>query len=116
MKECKDIIRSRVEWCPERAEGHHTVFYVYILCCSDDSFYVGSTQSLQDRIDAHNAGRGSVYTAKRRPVRLMYKEAYKMEEEAIKRERQLKRWSAAKKQSLINGDIQKLKHLSKPLS
>ncbi|MBX3302700.1 MAG: GIY-YIG nuclease family protein [Nitrospira sp.] len=44
------------------------MYYVYILRCSDDSFYVGSTHNLEDRVTAHNVGRGSAYTAKRRPV------------------------------------------------
>jgi putative endonuclease len=109
----------RVERCPEgakRAGGDHTVYYVYLLLCSDDSFYVGSTQNLPDCVQAHNVGRGSTYTPKRRPVRLMYAEVFKTEAEAIRRERQLKRWCAAKKQSLINGDIETLKRLSKRLS
>ena len=91
----------------------HIVYYVYILRSSDTSFYVGSTTNLEDRILAHNAGRGSAYTSTRRPVRLMYMEHFKTEAEAVKRERQLKRWSAAKKRSLISGDIQTLKRLSK---
>ena len=90
--------------------------YVYILCCSDGTFYVGSTRNLEDRIIAHNDGRGASYTFKRRPVRLVYSEVFLAESEAIRREHQLKRWSAAKKESLITGNIQKLKRLSKPRS
>ncbi|MBH0189764.1 MAG: GIY-YIG nuclease family protein [Nitrospira sp.] len=89
------------------------MYYVYILRCSDDSFYVGSTEHLQARVYAHNSGRGATYTFKRRPVRLMYAEGFETETQAIKRERQLKRWSAAKKQSLVNGDIETLRRLSK---
>ena len=74
------------------------MYYVYILHCSDDSFYVGSTQNLQERICAHNIGQGSTYTFKRRPVRLMYTEVFDTETQAIRRERQLKRWSAVKKE------------------
>ena len=90
--------------------------YVYILCCVDGSFYVGWTQNLDDRVRTHNDGRGSTYTLKRRPVRLVYSEAFRSEVEAIQLESQLKRWSAAKKESLIIGDIQKLKRLSKSRS
>ena len=90
--------------------------HVYILRCADGSFYVGWTQNLDDRVSAHNEGRGSTYTFKRRPVRLMYSEAFHSEAEAIKRERQLKHWSAVKKESLIAGDRERLKHLSKPRS
>jgi putative endonuclease len=89
------------------------MYYVYILRCSDDSFYVGSTEHLQARVHAHNSGRGATYTFKRRPVRLMYAEAFETKTQAIKRERQLKRWSAAKKQSLLDGDIETLRRLSK---
>ena len=92
------------------------MYYVYILCCSDGTFYVGSTSNLESRIIAHNDGRGASYTFKRRPVRLVYSESFPGESDAIRREQQLKRWSAAKKESLITGDIQKLKRLSKPRS
>ncbi len=88
--------------------------HVYILGCSDGSYYVGWTKSLGNRVSAHNEGRGSTYTYNRRPVRLIYFEEFYSEAEAIKRERQLKRWSAAKKESLISGDLQSLKRLSKP--
>ncbi|MDH5650097.1 MAG: GIY-YIG nuclease family protein [Gammaproteobacteria bacterium] len=90
--------------------------YAYILRCADGSFYVGWTHNVSDRVRAHNEGRGAAYTLKRRPVFLMYSEAFRLEVEAIQRERQIKRWSAAKKESLIRGDIQKLKRLSKPCS
>ena len=84
------------------------MYYVYILRCSDDSFYVGSTRDLSNRVNAHNVGRASAYTLKRRPVCLMYSESYHTQSEAIRRERQLKRWSAEKKKSLISGDIVRL--------
>ena len=90
--------------------------YVYILRCADGSFYVGWTHNVYDRVRAHNEGRGSAYTLKRRPVFLVYSEAFRLEAEAIQRESQVKRWSAAKKESLIRGDIQKLKRLSRPRS
>ncbi len=89
------------------------IYYVYILRCFDDSFYVGSTQDLQDRVHAHNVGQGFTYAFKRRPVRLMYAEVFDTETQAIKRERQLKRWSAAKKQSLVDGDLATLRCLRK---
>ena len=73
------------------------MYFVYILRCSDNSFYVGSTQNLPDRVKAHDAGRGSTYTSRRRPVRLLYTETFDMEMQAIKRERQLKRWGRCEK-------------------
>ncbi len=46
------------------------MFYVYILRCADDSFYVGSARDLDARVKAHNDGRGVAYTFRRRPVGL----------------------------------------------
>jgi len=89
------------------------MYYVYILRCADDSFYVGSAQDLDARVKAHNAGRGGAYTFRHRPVGLVYREAFCSVQEAVTRERQLKRWTRAKKESLIAGDLKRLKHLSK---
>ncbi|MGH7771487.1 MAG: GIY-YIG nuclease family protein [Candidatus Binatia bacterium] len=87
------------------------MYYVYVLRCADDSFYVGSAQNLDVRLKAHNAGRGATYTFKHRPVRLVYSEAFGSE--ALRRERQLKRWASGKKEALIAGDLDRLKHLGK---
>ncbi len=53
------------------------------------------------------------YTFKHRPVRLVYSEAFRSEDEALAQERQLKRWSRGKKVALIAGDLDRLKRLSK---
>ncbi len=87
--------------------------HVYILRCADGSYYVGLTEDLQDRENAHNNGRGSKYTFLRRPVQLVYSQSYDSLEKATGRERQLKRWSRTKKKALIVGDGARLKHLSK---
>lgn len=89
------------------------MYYVYILRCADDSFYVGSAQDLDARVKAHNDGRGAAYTFKHRPVSLVYSEALPSEDEAVRRERQLKHWTRAKKKALIAGDLERLKRLSK---
>ena len=70
-------------------------------------------QDLDDRLQAHNDGRGAAFTFKHRPFRLVYSEAFNSQLEALTRERQLKRWSRAKKMALISGDLAKLKYLSK---
>ncbi len=88
-------------------------WYVYILQCADDSYYVGHTVDLRRRVLAHNGGDGSTYTFKRRPVSLVYSEIAETEAAAVKRERQLKGWSRAKKKALIGGDASRLKRLSK---
>ena len=86
---------------------------VYILRCCDSSLYVGLTSRLAQRISEHRDGVGSVYTAKKRPIALVYWEEYDSEDAAIARERQLKGWTRAKKEALIAGDREQLKLLSK---
>lgn len=86
---------------------------VYILRCSDGTLYVGHTDDLNERERAHNAGCGSRYTAARLPVRVIYSEMHGSSQRAISRERQLKRWSAEKKEALIAGDLGTLKRLSR---
>jgi len=86
---------------------------VYVLRCFDGSLYIGHTDDLAAREQAHNVGRGAGYTAARLPVRVVYSEDCDSLESAIKRERQLKRWSVRKKEALNSGDLATLKKLSK---
>jgi predicted GIY-YIG superfamily endonuclease len=87
-------------------------FFVYILRCADGSFYVGHTTNLEQRVAIHNQGKGATWTACRRPVELVYHENFASEIKAIARERQLKRWTHAKKHALIHRDLKKLKSLA----
>ena len=82
--------------------------YVYVLRCADESLYVGETTDLQTREQHHNEGRGGSYTAQRRPVSVVYAERYSSREEALKRERQIKRWSSREKELLVRGDREAL--------
>ena len=75
--------------------------FVYILRCSDATYYVGKTTDLRLRLDQHQAGVGSQFTAVRRPVEMVYAEEHKTARQADRRELQLKRWSRAKKEALI---------------
>jgi putative endonuclease len=86
---------------------------MYILRCADGSYYIGSTANLEKRVKRHNQGKATHYTAKRRPVQLVYHEKFKNLDEAVDRERQIKGWSRAKKEALINNDLKTLKELSK---
>jgi len=88
-------------------------FFVYILKCSDGSLYVGHTSDVGERVKAHNDGRGAQWTACRRPITLVHLEKHVSEAGAVARERQLKRWSHAKKLALIDGDLGLLKSLAK---
>jgi len=83
-------------------------FCVYILRCSDRSYYTGHTDQLDARISAHQQGLVQGYTQKRRPVRLVFAEEMPTRQDAIERERQIKGWSRAKKEALMNGEWDRL--------
>jgi predicted GIY-YIG superfamily endonuclease len=87
--------------------------WIYILRCFDKSLYVGLTDDVEARVRTHNEGRGGSYTAQRRPVSLLYSEFLPDRSAARDRERQLKRWSSAKKEALISRNVSELKRLSK---
>lgn len=74
--------------------------YVYIVRCSDGSLYTGWTTDIKRRISAHNAGKGAKYTRSRRPVELVHLESFEEKTAAQKRERMIKKLSAAEKRKL----------------
>lgn len=76
--------------------------YTYMLQCSDDTFYIGWTNNLEKRIEAHNEGKGAKYTKGRLPVKLVYFETFATKEEAMSREWHLKKLSKAEKMELLN--------------
>ena len=78
-------------------------WHLYILRCADRTFYCGIALDVDTRVLEHNAGRGPDYTARRRPVSLVYSEAHPTKSAACKRERQVKRWGRAKKEQLVRG-------------
>jgi predicted GIY-YIG superfamily endonuclease len=84
--------------------------WLYILRCADDTLYIGETCDLPQRIAKHNDG-GSSFTASRRPLKLVYTEAFENRLLALGRERQLKQWTRAKKEALILGDELRLRRL-----
>lgn len=78
-------------------------YFVYILRCSDGTFYTGKTLDLEKRIKAHNGEiqGGAKYTRQRRPVKIQYYETFKTQTEALKREYMLKQLSRKEKEKLI---------------
>ncbi len=89
-------------------------YYVYILKCSDNSYYTGFTNNLERRIQEHNDGISiTCYTYNKRPLVLVYQTVLSNPKDAIAFEKQIKGWSRKKKEALINGDIELLKILSK---
>lgn len=70
---------------------------VYILLCSDGSFYTGCTNNVEQRVNTHNFGKGAKYTRSRLPVELLASrngmtksEAHKLEARIKKLDRQAK--------------------------
>lgn len=85
---------------PQPKASEH--YYTYILKCSDGSYYIGYTNDLNRRIEAHNNGVGARYTKFRRPVRLEYFETFSTKSEAMSREAILKQLSKREKTKLIS--------------
>lgn len=87
--------------------------WVYMLECSDGSYYVGSTRNLERRFAEHVSGVGAAYTRTRLPVRLVFAEEYARVDEAYEREKQLQGWSRAKRRALIERSFETLPDLSR---
>jgi len=81
----------------------HSVYYVYIVECSDKTYYTGQTDNLELRIKQHNGviKGGAVYTRNKRPVILKHFEEYPSRSKALKREAEIKKLTHQEKQKLI---------------
>ena len=89
-------------------------YYVYILQCADGSYYTGMTNNVERRMQEHEQGLDpKCYTFARRPLVLKYTELYKLVNDAIAREKQIKRWSRKKKEALMNERYDELRQLAK---
>lgn len=87
--------------------------WMYILECTDGSYYTGSTNNLERRFQQHQAGEGANHIKKRLPVKLIYFEIFERIDQAFYREKQLQRWSRKKKEALINSRSEELPELSR---
>jgi len=87
-------------------------YFVYILECSDDSYYTGVTNNLERRINEHQSGFIKGYTINKLPVTLVFSARFADINEAISFEKQVKGWSRKKKEALINSDFDLLIKLS----
>jgi len=87
-------------------------FWVYMLRCSDGSFYVGHTDELDRRMTQHDDGRYCRWTRSRRPLQLVWSQEFATRDEAKTAEKKLKGWSRAKKQALVDGDLDRLSLLA----
>lgn len=87
--------------------------WFYILRLTSTGLYCGSTRNREQRYKDHFAGRGCRTTHLDLPTKIEYEEEYHTYKEAFKREQQIKRWSRAKKEALINNDFNTLKNLAR---
>lgn len=78
-------------------------YYVYLLKCSDNTYYCGYTNNLEKRINNHNTSKsGAKYTKYRRPVILKYFETFENLSDALKREYRIKKLTREQKEKLIS--------------
>lgn len=88
-------------------------YYVYIIRCSDNVLYIGFTNNIERRIIEHNFERiKSSFTYKRRPVKLVFLQEFNDVVQAIRFEKQIKKWTRAKKEALIKNDFDRIQILS----
>lgn len=87
-------------------------FYAYLLRCSDGSYYVGHTDDIELRMAQHQTGVLGGYTARRRPVELLWSDSFMTRDEAFWAEQKLKGWSRAKKEALMAGDWGRVSELA----
>lgn len=87
--------------------------YVYIIECSDGSYYIGVTNDVGRRFIEHSEGiHENSYTFSRRPLKLVFCRHFNQPVTAIRFEKQIKKWSRAKKEALIRGDFIELHKLA----
>lgn len=77
------------------------MWWVYLVRCGDHTLYCGTARNVERRVIQHNSGRGARYTSTRRPVTLVYQEAWVTRGLALQREAAIKRWTRTQKDALI---------------
>ena len=78
-------------------------YFTYIILCSNNRYYVGHTNNLEKRFEYHLNKNGAKFTVQNKPIKMVWSQQFKTEIEAIKREKQIKGWTKAKKENLISG-------------
>jgi len=79
------------------SDGHH----VYVVECSDGTYYTGYTTNVERRVAEHNDGTGAKYTRGRRPVELVHVESFDSQSEAMQREHAIKQLRRGKKETVV---------------
>ncbi|MES2289902.1 MAG: TrmH family RNA methyltransferase [Pseudomonadota bacterium] len=88
-------------------------FWAYMLRCSDGTYYVGQTEDLEARVWHHQNGVVRGYTHSRRPVELIWSEAFEERAQAMEAERVLKGWSRPKKEAFVAGNTERFRFFSR---
>ena len=89
------------------------MYFVYVLLCSDQTYYTGITSNIEKRIQEHQEGiHFGSYTFYRLPVTLVFYQNFTDVNQAIDFEKKIKKWNQVKKKALINGNFNQLKQLS----
>jgi predicted GIY-YIG superfamily endonuclease len=76
-------------------------FYIYILKCSDETYYTGHTDNIEKRLAEHEYNAYECYTSTRLPIELVYLESFASRSEALEAERKIKKWGKRKKDALV---------------
>jgi putative endonuclease len=116
LSECVEgPVRRSVNFNPSLFGFHELIMpsHFYILRLQSGALYIGATKDLEKRYERHLDGTGGGTTSTDPPVALVYSEEHESFSNARKREAQVKRWTRAKKEALVAGDMEKLYQLSK---
>lgn len=76
--------------------------FVYIIECSDGSYYTGYTTDVERRVEEHNSGQGAKYTRGRTPVKLVHSESFTSRSKAMQREAEIKSLTRAGKEAVVS--------------
>ncbi len=114
---CRSLVSQAQAGIEGEGSTHYVAkpFFAYMLECSDSTYYTGHTDNLEARLAQHQAGIRCVYTASRRPVRLVWCQEFVTRDEAKVAEAMIKGWSRAKKKALISGDFDTISRLARKL-
>lgn len=99
------VLTQRKQRRLSMSDQEHTV---YILKCSDNTLYTGYTNDLENRLKAHEAGKGAKYTRGRGPFQVMFVEKFPTKEEAMKREYEIKQLTRKGKFQLIRDKLKEV--------
>jgi putative endonuclease len=99
LAQCRPACPIEAKWT-ELAEVH-LMYFVYLIECSDGSYYTGITTNIERRFNEHKNKKGGHYTSSKEVIRVVYTEQYPDRSSALKREAQVKGWTRQKKLNLI---------------